>query len=402
MAEKFAMSNNLPIKNWLELHSKIVIFFLVVSVVCGLSLVTEKLLSWRSQGLGYAPGTIRYIKLREFPPGYHEVLHPSKQAVAKSDSLEDRDFIIRVDKDGFIMPSRVHNHPDLTLFFLGGSTTECVYVEEYSRFPYLAGHLLEEKTGLLVNSYNGARSGNDSLHSLDVLLNKVVNRKPDLVVWMHNINDLTMLLYEGTYWNKHPSRGPILAKPPTWKTLGKDLEQTFHLARDLVIPNLSRAVHNLSHSGFKEAQADEFQQMRGRKIEIHPDFLMHEFTLNLQTFINICQARQITPVLMTMPNRLRDTPDPVIAKMMEVMKDSEGIRYRDFKAAFDRFNQIIREVAAHNRVLVVDLAREIPQDRRYMADVVHLNTAGSQLVAEKIAETLTPLVIPLKKKAVAN
>ena len=45
-----------------------------------------------------------------------------------------------------------------------------------------------------------------------------------------------------------------------------------------------------------------------------------------------------------------------------------------------------------NGVLVIDLARLIPQESEYMYDVVHLKTAGSQLAARIISEQLQPLV----------
>ena len=118
-----------------------------------------------------------------------------------SDGLVQKPFVLRVDRQGFIMPSKIHDHPDLTIAFLGGSTTECTYVDEDNRFPYLAGRLLERQTHLKVNSYNAGRSGNNTLHCLNVLLNKVVNLKPDIVVLMENINDLAILMYEKTYWN---------------------------------------------------------------------------------------------------------------------------------------------------------------------------------------------------------
>ena len=121
------------------------------------------------------------------------------------------------------MPSKIHDHPDLTIAFLGGSTTECIYVDEDNRFPYLAGRLLERQTHLKVNSYNAGRSGNNTLHCLNILLNKVVNLKPDIVVLMENINDLAILMYEKTYWNTNPSRSPIQEKLPTFKTVGQDL-----------------------------------------------------------------------------------------------------------------------------------------------------------------------------------
>ncbi len=395
------MSSYRTRKTSFERHPKKIIFLLVFLAVCVLALATEKVLALKAGGLRHPQGVKRYIKLREFEPGYADVLLPPKEALTVSDTLVRRDYLIRVDDNGFIMPSKVHEHPDLVLAFLGGSTTECIYDDENNRFPYLTGRLLQEKTGLKVNSYNAAKSGNNSLHSINVLLNKVVDLKPDLVVMMHNINDLSILLYEKTYWNKHLTRSPLVVKKPGWKTVGKNLEETFRLARDLVIPNLYSVIYQLVHveSKFKN---DEFKQVRGQKIEVHQDQLVHEFTLNLQTFINICRARGITPVLMTMPSRLKDDPNPLIARLMKGLEVQQGITYREFKGAFDRFNQTIREVGDENEVEVIDLAREIPPEKEYMSDVAHYTPAGSRLVAQKITEGLRPLVDSLEKRRAAE
>jgi lysophospholipase L1-like esterase len=395
------MSTDLSREKWFERHPKKVIFLLVFAVVCGLALVTEKILALKAGNLRHPATVKRYIKLREFTPGYAEVLLPTKELLTVSDTAVRREYLIRVDDNGFIMPSKVHEHPDLVMAFLGGSTTECIYDDENNRFPYLAGHLLEEKTGLKVNSYNAAKSGNDSLHSLNVLLNKVVNLKPDIVIMMHNINDLTVLLYEKTYWNQHPTRSPLVEKKPGWKTVGKNLQETFHLARDLVIPNIYSEIYRLVHVEGK-FKNDEFKQVRGQKIEVNQDYLVREFTLNLQTFINICRARGITPVLMTMPSRLKDAPDPLIARLMKGLEVQQGLTYREFKGAFDRFNRTIIEVGAKNQVLVVDLAQQVPQEKEYMSDVAHYTPAGSQLVAQKITAALRPLVASLNKRPSAN
>ena len=96
--------------------------------------------------------------------------------------------------------------PDLTLVFLGGSTVACIYVDEESRFPSLVGQLLSQQTGKKVTSYNSGVGGNNSLHSLDILLNKIIPLKPDVVVMMHNINDLVALIYDKTYWSNNPTR----------------------------------------------------------------------------------------------------------------------------------------------------------------------------------------------------
>jgi lysophospholipase L1-like esterase len=384
-------------KNWLEKNPKKVIFLLVVLAIAGLAVVTETFLALRTPNRINPTGIQRYIKLREFNPLYRDVLVPDQAAMRMSDSLAQKEYTLRVDRQGFIMPAKIHPHPDLTIVFLGGSTTECTYVDEADRFPYLVGRLLAEKTHLRVNSYNAGRSGNNTLHSLNVLLNKVVNLKPDIVVMMHNINDLAILMYEKTYWNTNPSRSPIIEKKPNFQTVGKDLEQTFHLVRDLTFPHLSRALKKMFSFG-RKSRGDEFKKVRGKKITIDQGLLVREFSLNLQTFINICRARGITPVLMTQPSRLTENPDPLIKKSMHALETSQGITYAAFKGAFDRLNQTIRDLGAKNHVLVIDLAREIPPVKENICDVAHLNDRGSRLVAARIAADLTPVIPPLAKK----
>jgi lysophospholipase L1-like esterase len=332
---------------------------------------------------------------------YRNVLEPDADYVRKCDSLEAKKFVLQVDRQGFIMPSKVHDHPDLTIAFLGGSTTECTYVDEDNRFPYLVGRLLERQTHLKVNSYNAGRSGNNTLHCINILLNKVVNLKPDIVVLMENINDVAILMYEKTYWNTNPSRSPIQERLPTFKTVGQDLRQTFYLVRDLSFPNLSRELKKI-FSFERKSKGDEFKTVRGKKIIIDQDLLVREFSLNLKTFINICRARSIIPVLMTQPSRFTDQPDPPIEKIMHQLEISQGITYGEFKSAFDRLNRTIREVGANNQVLVIDLAGEIPPVRDNICDVTHFNDRGSRLVAARIAARLTPVISSLPKKPVSG
>jgi hypothetical protein len=388
-------------KNWLERNPKKVIGVMVLLAIGCLAVVTEKVLALRTHNLINPVGIKRSIKLREFNPLYRDVLVPDQNAMRMSDSLEQKPYGLRVDRQGFIMPSRVHDHPDLTLAFLGGSTTECTYVDEDQRFPYLVGRLLERDLHLKVNSFNAGRSGNNTLHCLNILLNKVVNLKPDIVVLMENINDLAILMYEKTYWNTNPSRSPIEERLPAFKTVGQELRQTFYLVRDLTFPNLSREMKKIFASVGK-SKGDEFHGVRGQKITIDQDMLVREFSLNLQTFINICRARGITPVLMTQASRLTENPDPLIKKMMGSLEAGQGITYAAFKGTFDRLNQAIRDVGAKNQVLVIDLAREIPPVKENICDVAHFNNRGSRLVAARIAADLTPIITRLTKKPLSG
>ena len=116
--------------------------------------------------------------------------------------------------------------------------------------------------------------------------------------------------------------------------------------------------------------------------------ILDEFKMNLTTFINICRARRITPVLMTQFNRYKADPDPKVLKAMQGFESDSKIPVGEFMELYARFNDAIREVGKANGVLVIDLAALIPQDQQYIYDVVHLNTRGSQLAAQLISERL--------------
>jgi hypothetical protein len=387
-----------PQGNRLEKHAKKILLLLVVLIIGSMAFVTEKILTYRAQPNIYYPGIKRYVKLRESRPLYSDVLIPPQNTMDISDGLVRKGYPFRIDANGFIMPSKIHPDPQLTLAFLGGSTTECAYVDEENRFPYLVGRLLEKKTGLRTDSYNAGKAGNTSLHSLDVLLNKVIPVKPDVAIMLHNVNDLAVLIFEKTYWTKNPYRSPLVEIKPSFKTAMKSIEESFHIMRDLYIPHLSRQLKNFYHYIVgNKFPVDEFKQARGHKIQIDKNRLVSEFSMNLQTFVDISRARKITPVLMTMANRLKDHPDAFILSLQRTTVESgTGLNYKDFKELFDLFNQTIRGVAAANNVLVIDLDRKVPKGKELMYDVVHLNDAGSKYVADIIAAELNPVVNSLK------
>ena len=175
-------------KSVFERHPKKTLAVLVVLAILVLAFVADKIIGLKVAAQG--PTIQRYVRLRELSPLTFEVITPPPKVFDTEAGSKPRPVYIRVDDQGFLRPSRVHAHPDLVLAFLGGSTTECRVVPEENRFPYLVGRRLEEAFKVKVNSYNAARSGNNSLHSLNILLHKLMPLKPDIVVMMHNLNDL--------------------------------------------------------------------------------------------------------------------------------------------------------------------------------------------------------------------
>jgi lysophospholipase L1-like esterase len=372
-------------KNLFERHPKKTLAAVVVLAILVLAFVADKIIGLKVAS--HKPPLQRYVRLRELSPRTFEVITPPPKIFDTEAGSKPRPVHIRVDSQGFLMPSRVHAHPDLVLAFLGGSTTECRVVPEENRFPYLVGRLLEKDLRVKVNSYNAARSGNNSLHSLNILLHKLMPLQPDIVVMMHNINDLVALLYERTYWNNNASRRVLVVVKPT---LEGQVRGFFQVLRERTIPHLYRAIVEFSQRVRGKEEEDEFRQVRGRKVKIDRPYLLQEFRSNLQMFIDMCRDRQITPVLMTQPNRLSGNLDPQTWKEVKVM-EAMGIKFAEFEKLHGLFNQAIRDVGAANKVLVIDLARDIPSEPQYVYDPVHLTEKASKLAARIISRELEPL-----------
>ena len=70
----------------------------------------------------------------------------------------------------------------------------------------------------------------------------------------------------------------------------------------------------------------------------------------------------------------------------------------NLKILFDMFNESIRKKAKENNIMVIDLAKEIPQEKEFMYDIVHHNDNGSIKSAEIISEQLTPLVQQIQSR----
>ncbi|HLD48589.1 MAG TPA: SGNH/GDSL hydrolase family protein [Desulfobaccales bacterium] len=363
---------------------------LVITVLVMLVLITygaEKILQYKNQGIGFHFNLPhRVIMLREYRPLMNEWFEAGRQD-EHYDTLVAKKYLMRIDADGFIEPSKKYTNPDMSLVFIGGSTTECRYVDEEHRFPYLVGALLEQQAGIKINSYNAARSGNHSLNSLDILLNKVFPIKPDIVVMLENINDLTILLYESSYWNRDSSRSVIF-------DINKEMDANFiKLIRDRYIPNLAMAMRNFDSSlrllwKPKKKSRDEFAQIRGKHVVYDESAMVEQFEMNLQSFIYLCKARNIIPVIMTMPSRFKEKPDKIILDAF----NNPPLDYFQFKQIFDLFNKSILKKAQENNIMVIDLAKEIPQENEFMYDIVHYTDKGARKVADIISGRLQPVV----------
>ena len=177
------------------------------------------------------------------------------------------------------------------IFFVGGSTTEMPGIKEKNRFHCSLNRKFKEN-GLNLIAKNFGVAGNHSMHSNIILLTKLVPLKPDYIVLMHNINDISVLSKGVNYWNDNTDSGIFTSSN------GK-LEAKYQFAKeikDFLIPNIWIILKN----NFNFTIEPKLIKVSDPNINFKNAAL--HYKKSLKTFIAISRAMDITPIIMTQPS----------------------------------------------------------------------------------------------------
>ncbi|MES2598275.1 MAG: SGNH/GDSL hydrolase family protein [Verrucomicrobiota bacterium] len=368
---------------------------MLLSVVIFLVMLkgVDLLLGWTWQA-PVSHTVTRSIILRENPPNQDTSMTANDQQLREADSLARKTCRFRTDKDGFIIgpldvASTSTASREVDLLFLGGSTTECRYVDEENRFPYRVSQLLQNASGQNLRTLNGGVPGNHSMHSLLNCLSKGLACKPRHVVLMHAVNDLGMLSRTGSYWEAPPGRR--LIQEAALEAESGAVKRMAKLGKDLLFPNLwkfgRRGAPDPVDAGVEVDEWQAFRDVRRSPEEVEK-ILREHFKPSLVSFVQVARAWKTEPILMTQFNRLHEE-DKLVGSAYEAR--SQPMSYADFRKLYQTANEIVREVAAETQTLLIDLDKQVPGDSRHLYDAVHLNDEGSRAVAEIIGQELVRL-----------
>ena len=278
--------------------------------------------------------------------------------------LDGKKVKFRTDNRRYILPSRLHEDPQVTIAFMGGSTTEALYVAETMRFHYLVAMILENN-GHRVNVLNAGEGGTTVQDTLNTYLNHVVQDDPDIVIMMHATNDRSLLASDPTYFSRS---GQVisLSKQSRW-----------------IIHELSSKISSiglLRQANFRSVKKKSSLRnyIDESELLISPD--PKPYIQRVESFVDIVRNFGSIPVLMTQP--LDSTRHPV-------RPDLENMNGQE------RFNDIIRTIASDKNVVLVDLEdhmRDIPEfaadPTEFLYDGMHITDKGSTIYAKMIASVL--------------
>lgn len=260
----------------------------------------------------------------------------------------------------------------LRLAFLGASTTFCAEVSDNeTTWPHLVAQKLREAFPRREVDYvNGGVPGYVVSSSVANLKKRVAPLQPDVIVIYHATNDLSaetrrLAAQQGIY------NRPQAKESESW------LAQ-YSLLWFLVEKNLRVKLAQQAAAG------------DGERLEFDPASLGQQFRQDLSTLITEAQKVADVVAVATFSHQVRASQ----SAERQLQASSSALYYMPFMSpeglleAYERYNQIIREVARETGAVLIGGEMEIPGDGEHFNDTVHFSDSGSRLMAERVVGVL--------------
>jgi hypothetical protein len=106
---------------------------------------------------------------------------------------------------------------------------------------------------------------------------------------------------------------------------------------------------------------------------------------SVKTFVSNSRNWGIEPILMTQFSRFYADDLEI---RYEYERSSQQLRFEEYVNLFREGNNIVRNIAKSEGVLLIDLEAEIPARPEFIYDSMHLTSKGSELAAKIISEKL--------------
>ena len=363
----------------------------VVALIAGVALLEWMLTPGggrhRSSAHSAGPSPARHIVMREWRRDTDYTFPTSEARRQFGDGSVPASYALSVNSAGFIEPARRHEKPDITLAFLGGSTTECALVLPHNRFPDLAARKLEAALGLKVNGLNAGMSGNNSMHALALLIGKVLPQRPDFVVLMEAVNDVGVLSAHGSYWVRQGSLRFVVSERQSVSDAGRLLTASLIPYTTELVQNAWRRTRGLFK--MRQANADVPPAPSAAPSSDQRKAAARAYESSLKSFVHTVSAWGATPVLMTQINVEPRTEAERRSTFLDRKQLSKIVdRPEDFASMHEHFNAILRAVAKSEGAILIDLAAAHPWAFGDVYDAIHFTDRGSQRVADIVATAL--------------
>ncbi len=298
---------------------------------------------------------------------------------------------------------------------VGGSTTECVYLDQDRAWPSLVQRTLVEATGLRAWVGNVGVSGHNTRDHI-AYLKYLLPSYPriDAVVLLVGINDFTIRTSHADY-DPH-----YLERPGVEQEV---LRKSFYMRPSRFEPVLFRktALWNLGlqiQTYFSGPRQDRRGEVYGKwrsdrrqatLVDRLPDLEsgLGEFRRNLNALADLAAARGVRLVFLTQPFLWRDNLTPREADLLLMGRvapnpGETGMRYYTVRALMEgmgQYNRTTLEVCRARGIECLDLAAQVSRSLDNFFDDVHFSDGGAKTVARIVGEALRPGILAAKRSS---
>ena len=288
---------------------------------------------------------------------------------------------------------------------VGGSTTECLYLDQEEAWPYR----LQTKLNELQQCHHVwvANAGKSGMNTRDhrVLFKWMVNRNPDfdMIIILAGVNDFMGGLYVDR------DQDPEQLKPPLDRetALSRVFAQVSKYNNDIPAYKKTglwrlykkvRGVYRRMRAGGRAAVLDNVGQyyVDARKKRKRPyinelpslEGSLKKYIINLKDLLEIGRKNSIRIVFLTQPFMWDAAlPDHLEQLIWMGKAGPDGPYYATsvLASGMKIFNQALLDFCKEEGADCIDLAGSLPQDTSVLYDDVHFNEQGAEMVADKIA-----------------
>lgn len=295
---------------------------------------------------------------------------------------------------------------------IGGSTTECLLLDDSLAWPHLLEAALNQRIGgEQVWVGNAGKSGTRAAHH-QLSVRHLLPRYPriDAVIVLVGINDLTYRLAHDAAYRPdsltEPDRSVQLMQlafedlprrfrpgPPYKRT---EIWTRLRELKLLVRSWMGVEPHLQDPSGNNLVTWRRHRQIAGRLRDTLPDLrpAVEAYRRRLNAIIDEAAQFNADVILVTQPVLWKPGLPPRLRDLLWLggvgdYQAREGNDYYAVEAlapAMDWYNQTLLQVCRDRGVGCIDLAAALPQDTTIFYDDAHFNEAGSRRVSEVIAD----------------
>ncbi|MCK5476378.1 MAG: SGNH/GDSL hydrolase family protein [Candidatus Aenigmarchaeota archaeon] len=267
---------------------------------------------------------------------------------------------------------------------IGGSTTECFYLDDKDTWPYHLQTLInnDSKNNKTIVQ-NAGRDGHSSRGHLLMMKNIVPKIKPDAIIFLVGINDLGLSLDTQRYLHN-----PDEEKGISYKLFSKSrLIRMIYSWKQAMMGEvaLSKAAHgNIILKNLTQEEST-------LSLDYHEELIsLQDYEKNIRDIIKIGQENNIRMIFMTQPILFDDTEywSNIEAKTAWIRDEKLYLSAKTYAKMLEKYNQKLLDICVSESIECYDLANEIPHMGDYFYDMVHFNEKGSGLVSEKIYDYL--------------